>query len=522
MDKALSVDTIARLRSAIGSANNGHLASILGAVAGLMGNGKTVTGNAVTAALGVESDAAKAWMGTGSDEEGNTALTALPRTALPTEIDPAARHGVLGEFVEAVLPCTEASEAALLFTAIVAFGVLVGGKARMMIGADVHPGSTNGILVGQTSRGRKGTSLGYVLNVAGRSDESFITRMLTGLSSGEGVVHAVRDPHGDDEGVEDKRLLIEEPEFASVLAATRREGNRLSPIIRNAWDRRRLGNLTKNPVTATDHHIGIIAHITEGELRTELRSVDISNGFANRFLFVCVNRSKLLPFPKQVDTDQLNSIVTALAAIRIWANEEERVLTWAPASRDIWEAVYTGQHGATLTRERPGPLGGVTSRAEAHTIRIATLYATLDRSPVVEARHLLAALAVIDYADESAAYLFGSESGSDEERKLLAALEASEPHGLTRNEIREDVFHRNKSATFLDGLLQDVVRSGRISESREFCDGPGRPTTRYAVRGNAVNAVIAGGNLSAAKLRVSELAPDKNRVEADLARELVG
>jgi hypothetical protein len=39
-----------------------------------------------------------------------------------------------------------------------------------------------------------------------------------------------------DHGVEDKRLLVEEPELASVLRRMDREGNSMSAVIRQAWD----------------------------------------------------------------------------------------------------------------------------------------------------------------------------------------------------------------------------------------------------------------------------------------------
>jgi hypothetical protein len=69
-------------------------------------------------------------------------------------------------------------------------------------------------------------------------------RVQTGLASGEGLIHHVRDPlfklvDGEmkevDRGVIDKRLFIEASEFASVLVIMGRPGNTLSPVIRDAW-----------------------------------------------------------------------------------------------------------------------------------------------------------------------------------------------------------------------------------------------------------------------------------------------
>jgi len=67
--------------------------------------------------------------------------------------------------------------------------------------------------------------------------------------------------------------------------------------MRSAWDTGMLATLTKNDaVTATGAHISVIGHITADELRAELTATDSANGFANRFLFLAVRRSKALPF----------------------------------------------------------------------------------------------------------------------------------------------------------------------------------------------------------------------------------
>ena len=78
----------------------------------------------------------------------------------------------------------------------------------------------------------------------------------SGLSSGEGLIWAVRDAIFKterakekgvvcdyqevkvDAGVTDKRLLVIESEFASTLKVMAREGNTLSATIRQAWDQR--------------------------------------------------------------------------------------------------------------------------------------------------------------------------------------------------------------------------------------------------------------------------------------------
>ena len=99
-----------------------------------------------------------------------------------------------------------------------------------------------------------------------------------------------------DPGVADKRLLVYEPEFANVLKQTERQGNTLSAILRNAWDGRDLRSMTKNsPARATGAHVSLIGHITADELRRYLTQTETANGFGNRHLWICADRSKMLP-----------------------------------------------------------------------------------------------------------------------------------------------------------------------------------------------------------------------------------
>src|SRR5437660_7321035 len=91
--------------------------------------------------------------------------------------------------------------------------------------------------------------------------------------------------------------MVIESEFSGALRVMQREGNILSRVLRDAWDRGDLATMTKNsPARATGAGISIVGHITAAELRECLDRTDMANGFANRFLFACVRRSKLLPF----------------------------------------------------------------------------------------------------------------------------------------------------------------------------------------------------------------------------------
>jgi hypothetical protein len=186
----------------------------------------------------------------------------------PTSVSEAALHGPAGEFVRLVEPHTEADPIALLIEILVSFGVAAGRHAHLRVEASHHYPNEFCVLVGASAKGRKGSSWDHVETLLTASDPDFTAdRLASGLSSGEGLIAEVRDPLDDTDTTApaDKRLLVLEPEFAQVMKVLAREGNTLSPVIRNSWDGKRLQALVRNaPLRATSAHVGIVAHITQG------------------------------------------------------------------------------------------------------------------------------------------------------------------------------------------------------------------------------------------------------------------
>jgi hypothetical protein len=140
------------------------------------------------------------------------------------------------------------------------------------------------------------------------------------------------------------------------------------------------------------------------------------------------------------------------------------------SSREIWEAAYE-----ELSEGETGLFGAVTSRAEAQVLRLSAIYAVMDGSRLIEADHLLAALAVWEYADESARRIFGDASGDPVADKIVEALR-SDPAGLTRNKIR-DLFSRHRSSDRIGRTLNHLQESGLV-RSKRLSTG-GRPLERW-------------------------------------------
>jgi hypothetical protein len=212
-------------------------------------------------------------------------------------IDDAAFYGLAGEVVRIIDPHTEADRVAILIQLLTYFGNIVGRNPHYRVEGDYHRSNIYAVLVGDTSKGRKGTSAGRVRSIVRHADERWVDeRIKNGLSSGEGLINEVRDERQIfnstkqvtevvDLGVADKRLLVAEAEFANALTVMERAGNNLSPVIRAAWEGLTLSTMTKNsPLSATGGHISIVGHITTDELRRRLNRTEVANGFANRFM----------------------------------------------------------------------------------------------------------------------------------------------------------------------------------------------------------------------------------------------
>ena len=244
--------------------------------------------------------------------------TRRTRAGWPAPLDEPAFAGVIGDLVTKIAPHTEADPAALLVQGLVIFGNVLGHRPHCRADGAAHHTNENAVLVGDTAKGRKGTSLAQIRNPFQAVDETFRDRIESGLSSGEGLIFAVRDavvegPITKDEGIADKRLLVAESEFAHVVRNLGREGNILSAVIREAWDSGNLGTLTKhNRTKATGAHISIVGHITTDELRRCLSATEAGNGFGNRFLWVCVQRSKVLPYGGELASVDFAPLVQSL------------------------------------------------------------------------------------------------------------------------------------------------------------------------------------------------------------------
>jgi len=389
----------------------------------------------------------------------------------PKPMSEAAYHGLTGEIVRAIEPHCEADPHGILLQHLVFFGNIIGRGAHWRVGGTKHYGNLFAVIVGDTAKGRKGTGSNEVRRIYEHVGDWTTERIKNGCSSSEGIIHQVRDPgesrgdkKPDDQGVDDKRLMLMEQEFANVLQQGERNGNTLSARLREAWENGNLETLTRNnPLKATGAHISIVGHITKDELLRRLNSTEVANGLANRFLWASVRRSKLLPDGGSLGDMEVEYMRDKLKKAVEFASEP-RLLTRDNATAELWRHVY-----GELTADGSGMAAVVCGRAEAQAMRLATLYALLDHAEEIRIEHLQAGLAVWRYCEDSAKYIFGDSIGDPTADTIMASLKTA-ADGLTRTDL-SDIFGRNRKSSDIDRALGVLQRSGRahckmMTESR--------------------------------------------------------
>ncbi len=147
-------------------------------------------------------------------------------------------------------------------------------------------------------------------------------------------------------------------------------------------------------------------------------------------------------------------------------------MTLSDEAWELWDGVYI-----RLETGRTGFLGKVTQRASPYTLRLACLYALLDCDRQVSVNHLQAALALWQYAEDSARYIFGARTGDKLADRVLDVLQIAEA-GMTLWELN-DHFHGHEKSEDIGRALQVLAEAGLARSKDEPTGKPGRIPKRW-------------------------------------------
>lgn len=371
-----------------------------------------------------------------------------------------ALYGSLGEATIELTKNSEAAPPAVLGCLLTLAGNYMNGRRYVQVGKDVHYAILFLLVIGKSAKGRKGFAKNLALDFFTQVDPTFKLRMKTGLTSGEGLVAMVSDFYEKQEsGVkkaelikrpeEEKIRVVVESEGARLLRVMERTGNTLSAVLRDVWDASDLAVENKNsPIRSTRPLVSLIGNITLDELKLTMQSIEISNGFANRFLAVFTERTRIEPKGGKFDDHRIKVIADNIRQKALQsANLKQRIFRFTDEADEFWFRLYT----EFAEHEAEGMIGSLTARAEPMILRIAMIYAYYDGEELIDFQHLQAAYHLWNYSEQSWRYVYGDSLGNPLADEILKYLRSSATP-CSRTDINNH-FQRNRTKEQLQAAL---------------------------------------------------------------------
>jgi len=407
---------------------------------------------------------------TTDDEDGATVVG--HRNA--PDADPACLYGLIGDVARAGSEGTETNAVAIAANFMAYLSCAVGRGVYLPIGNTRHHARLFCLHIGRSGRGRKGDAVSLVLRIdqaLREMNEAFAPQVHRGgLSTREGLVALMHDGYRqgrqDVAAIEDKRLWVVESEFANVLHQGRRDGNTLSAALRDCWDGVDLKPATKsNRLYASDPHVCLSGAISPSELTGLMSARDLTNGFANRFLMIWAERSRMLPFPKETPQAVVEHLarrtLEVLAFVHADRHDEREHLRMELSPQAQWRyaQLYRGELNDDVG---DGTVGSLLERRAPMLLRLAMLMALTDLQTRIDASHIDAAMAWIRHATASVRFVFVSAA---EEAKQAQVLELSsrvlaflrERGQVSRSQISAECFRGKVPKARIDACLDHLL-----------------------------------------------------------------
>ena len=457
--------------------------------------------------------------------------------------DPECLYGLVGDVARAGSENTEANPFAIAANFLGYMSAAVGRGPYMAVGNTWHHCRLFTLHVGRSGRGRKGDAVALVSRIdsALRVLDKYAAPQVHrgGLSTREGLVFLVHDGYKegkqDIEPIHDKRLWVVESEFANILQQGKRDGNTLSPALRDCWDGVSLKPATKsNRLHATDPHVNVSAAITPGELLSLIANRDLTNGFANRFMVIFAERTQIVPFPKSTSQDEVDKLARRVKAVldhckaQTFVEKDNMRIELTDTAAALWVKLYRNELNDNSAGDR---ITALIERRAPMLLRVAMLFALCDLKNEVDVHHIKAALAWVRYSVESIKFVFASAADevkvaevNDTAQKILVYLKNVER--ASRSNLTTNCFNGHVSKVCIDAALDELLSSNPpqiIVDSVPRPKGsPGSPQKFYQIAGakcakSAKREYPCGSRADSGKRELSEVCEVSSAEEPDYA-----
>lgn len=356
----------------------------------------------------------------------------LEDTFLETLPDAVWSNPLATEYVRRVGTCTEAPDSFHLAGFLAAVGIGLGRSVWATQSRRIYPNLYLAI-IGDSGRGRKSTALHMAIEMLRKVDPGPV--LLKSLGSSEALLEQLAEAEMTDEqksafherGVSPKvmhrRVILCFDEISQFLQKSRNDSSSsLIQTVVEAFD-------CPEQLDHTTRRLKLVAHVPtlsfmgcSNAFWLERFSTlsEVLGGFSNRFIYIDGERKP--PMPKPPPPPAMNDLVeqihTALARYR----NNPKELEFTPAADELWARWYCECYELPTHSNTASILF---QRAQVNAIKIATIYAVLDRETHIDTRHLEAGIGLVLYSGRVVSGSLGTVGENDSskmERKILAYL----------------------------------------------------------------------------------------------------
>ena len=420
-----------------------------------------------------------------AEEESEYPVYKLHETAGPS-FSESALYGPMGRIAKIICENSEANCGTVYLNLIVSFGSIFGRGPYFNVDGTKHYCNENVANIGDTSKGRKGTSSDAAEVFLRLVASSFMSsRNMGGFASSQAVIELIKDASSYQRrnkktgaydtivvpGVMDKRLCLRESELSNVFKLISDPKTKAGELFRNAFDGKELSNKVAGKTDDGEHrsllcrepHVSIIGSSTASLTKANLPVGSDTSGDGNRFIWNYTKRTQLCPFggpsidwaAEKIEYAGVSMLLLVYIQKMIEEASEARLIPFTKAARKFWDHLYQRLE----TDKRAGFLVGMTSRATAHIRRLAMILCLTDRENSIDVKHLKAAEAIWDHSQESAQFIFTGYSL--DQRKILQFVN-EKGDGIKLTDVH-NLFKRNKSAGWIRAQVRSLVDGGFLT-----------------------------------------------------------
>jgi len=309
--------------------------------------------------------------------------------------------------------------------------------------------------IGRTAWERKSTSkrLGEQFVRDAHNGLAGMPEVLPGVGSAEGLALAL---------TENKRVVLSFDELRRFEAKVGIQSSALLPMVNELFESNRYQNRTKeHDLKIEDGHLAFLSNSTEETWQGLQNAAEFKDiGFLNRMFLVTGYTSKRVPRPSGPTPQQLQPLVTDLAAKFAalpalnadGSASAEVVLPFTSSAQSAWDSWYCSLE--------PSP---ETARLDTIGLRLLALLAFVSGKVDIDDDVMRATLALLDYQQQVRvvyAPIVAENLSAKMEEKIRRALRKHSP--LTERDLRRNTNAHRSGIVAFGRALANLERAGDI------------------------------------------------------------